>query len=102
MLQVKGRVGVADPLRVCGDLLNPLRLRGRIAILERGDCMFVEKVCGSLCCVSSFEPCTTVFLLSELGNVVNVFRDSMLHLLGMCVTIWGASQQCCHFVAAYC
>jgi mannosidase alpha-like ER degradation enhancer 3 len=45
MLQVKGRVGVADPLRVCGDLLNPQRLRGRIAILERGDCMFVEKVC---------------------------------------------------------
>lgn len=41
--QVKGRVGVADPLRLCGDLLNPLRLRGRIAILERGDCMFVEK-----------------------------------------------------------
>jgi hypothetical protein len=44
VLQVKGRVGVADPLRVCGDLLNPERLRGRIAIVERGDCMFVEKV----------------------------------------------------------
>jgi len=44
ILQVKGRVGVADPLRVCGDLLNPEYLRGRIAIMERGDCMFVEKV----------------------------------------------------------
>jgi hypothetical protein len=74
MLQVKGRVGVADPLRVCGDLLNPLRLRGRIAILERGDCMFVEKVCERLCCVSSFEPYMTVFLLSELGNVFMCFE----------------------------
>jgi mannosidase alpha-like ER degradation enhancer 3 len=70
MLQVKGRVGVADPLRVCGDLLNPQRLRGRIAILERGDCMFVEKVCASLGCVSSLEPCMTVFFLSGLGNVM--------------------------------
>ncbi|PSN33488.1 hypothetical protein C0J52_15395 [Blattella germanica] len=41
--QVKGRIGVADPLRVCGDLVNPERLKGRIAIMERGDCMFVEK-----------------------------------------------------------
>ncbi|XP_069686401.1 ER degradation-enhancing alpha-mannosidase-like protein 3 [Periplaneta americana] len=41
--QVKGRIGVADPLRVCADLLNPERLKGRVAIMERGDCMFVEK-----------------------------------------------------------
>ena len=74
MLQVKGRIGVADPLRVCGDLLNPLRLRGRIAILERGDCMFVEKVCEILCWVSSFEPCMTVFLLSELGGAITCFE----------------------------
>lgn len=50
VLQVKGRIGVADPLRVCGDLLNPEHLRGRIAIMERGDCMFVEKVSESLWC----------------------------------------------------
>ncbi|XP_021917509.1 ER degradation-enhancing alpha-mannosidase-like protein 3 isoform X2 [Zootermopsis nevadensis] len=41
--QVKGRIGVADPLRLCGDLLNPEHVRGRIAIMERGDCMFIEK-----------------------------------------------------------
>jgi len=50
VFQVKGRVGVADPLRVCGDLLNPERLSGRIAIMERGDCMFVEKVGERLWC----------------------------------------------------
>lgn len=44
VLQVKGRVGVADPLRVCEDVLNPEHIRGRVAIVERGDCMFVEKV----------------------------------------------------------
>jgi mannosidase alpha-like ER degradation enhancer 3 len=44
VLQVRGRVGVADPLRVCEDVLNPEHIRGRVAIVERGDCMFVEKV----------------------------------------------------------
>jgi hypothetical protein len=70
MLQVKGRVGVADPLRVCGDLLNPLRLRGRIAILERGDCIFVEKVCKILCSVSSFEP--YIFVVKMLFCVLRL------------------------------
>ncbi|RZF46374.1 hypothetical protein LSTR_LSTR007907 [Laodelphax striatellus] len=40
---VSARVGVADPLRACDTLTNPKRLKGRIAIVERGDCMFVEK-----------------------------------------------------------
>ena len=99
MLQVKGRVGVADPLRVCGDLLNPLRLRGRIVILERGDCMFVEKVCESLCCVSSFEPCMTIFVI-RVGKC-HVFRDSMLYLLEVRMKIWDTSQQCWQFIATY-
>ena len=42
--QVTGRVGVAHPLRACEPLINPEWLRGRIGIVERGDCMFVEKV----------------------------------------------------------
>ncbi|XP_071445733.1 ER degradation-enhancing alpha-mannosidase-like protein 3 [Hetaerina americana] len=41
--KVTARVGVAEPLRVCGDLENAGRLLGRIAIVERGDCMFIEK-----------------------------------------------------------
>jgi mannosidase alpha-like ER degradation enhancer 3 len=48
---VKGRVAVADPLRVCGDVLNPEHVRGRIAIVERGDCMFVEKVRVQYLCI---------------------------------------------------
>ncbi|XP_075228835.1 ER degradation enhancer, mannosidase alpha-like 2 isoform X2 [Lycorma delicatula] len=40
---VSARVGVANPLRACDTLTNPEWLRGRIAIVERGDCMFVEK-----------------------------------------------------------
>lgn len=41
--EVRGHVGVADPLRVCEGVLNPEHIRGRVAIVERGDCMFVEK-----------------------------------------------------------
>lgn len=41
---MKGHVGVADPLRVCADIVNPEHIKGRVAVVERGDCMFVEKV----------------------------------------------------------
>ncbi|KAL1117484.1 hypothetical protein AAG570_004807 [Ranatra chinensis] len=41
--KVSGRVGVADPLRACSALKNPESLKGRIAIVQRGDCMFVDK-----------------------------------------------------------
>ncbi|XP_063228642.1 ER degradation-enhancing alpha-mannosidase-like protein 3 isoform X2 [Bacillus rossius redtenbacheri] len=41
--KVTGRVGVAEPLKACTDLANAERLRGRIVVVERGDCMFVDK-----------------------------------------------------------
>ncbi|KAK7867751.1 hypothetical protein R5R35_002254 [Gryllus longicercus] len=41
--KVTGRLTVADPLRACSDLINPERLKKRIVIMERGDCMFVDK-----------------------------------------------------------
>lgn len=37
-------MGVAQPLRACETLVNPERLVDRIAIIERGDCMFISKV----------------------------------------------------------
>lgn len=43
-LQVSAVVSVATPLRACEPLRNPDELRGRIVIVERGECMFVEKV----------------------------------------------------------
>lgn len=42
-MQVTARLGVAYPLTACKPLLNPDRLNGVIAIVERGECMFVEK-----------------------------------------------------------
>lgn len=41
--KVTARLGVAYPLTACKPLLNPDRLNGVIAIVERGECMFVEK-----------------------------------------------------------
>ncbi|XP_064616048.1 ER degradation-enhancing alpha-mannosidase-like protein 3 [Liolophura sinensis] len=38
-----GSVGVTKPFKGCGPVENPDDLYGRIAILERGDCMFIDK-----------------------------------------------------------
>ncbi|KAF0307545.1 ER degradation-enhancing alpha-mannosidase-like protein 3 [Amphibalanus amphitrite] len=40
---VTGVLVEADPLRVCPDLSHPSRYRGRLVLMERGDCMFVDK-----------------------------------------------------------
>lgn len=34
----------ASPLRACEQLTNEDEVAGTIAIIERGDCMFIEKV----------------------------------------------------------
>lgn len=34
----------ASPLRACEQLTNEDEIAGTIAIIERGDCMFIEKV----------------------------------------------------------
>lgn len=39
-----GSVVSADPLRACTDLANPGALAGKIALIERGDCAFIDKV----------------------------------------------------------
>lgn len=43
-LQVSATVSVATPLRACEPLQNSDTLQGRIVVVERGECMFVEKV----------------------------------------------------------
>lgn len=43
-IQVEAVVEVAEPLRACEPLLNAAELVNKIAIVERGDCMFVDKV----------------------------------------------------------
>uniref|UniRef100_A0A224X743 alpha-1,2-Mannosidase n=1 Tax=Panstrongylus lignarius TaxID=156445 RepID=A0A224X743_9HEMI len=40
---VTSRVGVALPLKACSPLNNAASIKGRIAIVQRGDCMFIEK-----------------------------------------------------------
>ena len=44
-VQVQGEVIVAEPFRACEPLINAEELVDKIVIVERGDCMFVDKVC---------------------------------------------------------
>jgi len=43
-VQVEAGVTVAEPMRACEPLINAAELIGKIVVVERGDCMFVEKV----------------------------------------------------------
>ena len=37
-------MAVAEPFRACEPLINAAELADKIVIVERGDCMFVDKV----------------------------------------------------------
>jgi len=37
-------VAVAEPCRACEALINSAELVGKIVIVQRGDCMFIDKV----------------------------------------------------------
>ncbi|KAH9360591.1 hypothetical protein HPB48_008651 [Haemaphysalis longicornis] len=41
--EVRAPLALLDPIRGCGELRNGHELRGKIVIMERGECMFVEK-----------------------------------------------------------
>jgi len=43
-VQVQAEVAVAQPFRACEPLINAAELAHKIVIVERGDCMFVDKV----------------------------------------------------------
>ncbi|RCN33573.1 PA domain protein [Ancylostoma caninum] len=40
---VVGEAVLAEPLRACSPLINDAQIRGRIAVVERSDCMFQQK-----------------------------------------------------------
>ena len=44
IVQVEAVVAAAEPFRACEPLVNVAELVNKIAIVERGDCMFVDKV----------------------------------------------------------
>lgn len=43
-MQMQAEVAVAEPFRACEALINAAELVNKIVIVERGDCMFVDKV----------------------------------------------------------
>lgn len=45
--KITGKVIFTYPPAACTDLLNADRLAGKIVIMDRGSCMFIEKVCAA-------------------------------------------------------
>lgn len=43
-VKVVARLAIGKPFRMCKDPVNPSEFRQKIVIIQRGDCMFVEKV----------------------------------------------------------
>ena len=43
LIQLTGELVRADPLTSCGELANGDELKGKIALVQRGDCMFIGK-----------------------------------------------------------
>ena len=41
---VKGQLEIAKPYKACSPIINLYHVKNKIAIVERGDCMFVDKV----------------------------------------------------------
>ncbi|XP_025420375.1 ER degradation-enhancing alpha-mannosidase-like protein 3 [Sipha flava] len=42
-LKVSARIAVANPVKGCETLINPSLVKEKIVLVERGDCMFIEK-----------------------------------------------------------
>lgn len=43
--KVRARTAIVEPFNACSDIVMPRNtLEGRIALIERGECMFVDKV----------------------------------------------------------
>jgi mannosidase alpha-like ER degradation enhancer 3 len=42
-LKISARIAIADPVKGCETLINPNVVKEKIVLVERGDCMFIEK-----------------------------------------------------------
>ena len=45
--QISAEISVGEPYKGCATLSNAEDLKHRIAVLERGECMFIDKVLWS-------------------------------------------------------
>lgn len=43
-IKVVARIAIANPVKGCETLINPNVVKEKIVLVERGDCMFIEKV----------------------------------------------------------
>ena len=65
LIQVSGQAVLVEPFHVCSDIQNNEALIGKIAVMERGNCMFIDKVScqDSICHVLKYMlSCSNVAL----------------------------------------
>ena len=60
---ITGILHLAEPFKGCSEIINSDRVRGKIAILERGECMFVDKVGISV--INVRLPCFFPLIISK-------------------------------------
>jgi hypothetical protein len=53
VLQIEGGVVKVEPYNGCAPVVNANELKGKIGLVQRGDCMFIEKVCSRHCWLDS-------------------------------------------------
>jgi len=68
--QLEGQVAMATPFRGCEPIQNVDEVLGKFVVVERGDCMFVDKVHYSLYSLSFF---VLYFLVTFL--LLNCFQN---------------------------
>lgn len=68
--KITGKVIFTYPPAACTDLLNADRLAGKIVIMDRGNCMFIEKVyvTANHFSKSAFYSCNFIFSSLTLGT----------------------------------
>ncbi|EPB69360.1 PA domain protein [Ancylostoma ceylanicum] len=81
-MPVVGEAVLAEPLRACAPLMNKDQIRGRIAVVERSDCMFQQKTrhaqqAGAIAVVVID---IVIFTIQKVLNFVAETEKSRAHL----------------------
>lgn len=90
-VQVVAEVQIAMPFRACGPLTNARRMKGRIAVVQRQDCMFQEKAryvqeSGAVGIIIIGNTLNSSFILFEKYTILGILCFKNNPLEGVCLS----------------
>uniref|UniRef100_A0A914HBZ6 alpha-1,2-Mannosidase n=1 Tax=Globodera rostochiensis TaxID=31243 RepID=A0A914HBZ6_GLORO len=94
-IQFTGELALADPLRACSALQNPREMRGRVAVVRRGACMFEEKARN----VQSAGAIGVVVIDNQKGTSAE--NALLFAMSGASSTVDGTEQEALHIPAVF-